>query len=215
MEASFKGETGARFQRTVSTLFLWRLYLALNHTTFLSAFHFLGTCQAINSPNPVVELRFLSTNRVASVCLARNSNRLLWSLQKCWRELFGRQWGENGHIVLFTPSSRYSFSGVRLPLTLVFSDGCLGTLCSFEMLQDCCRSRSLKDKLLLRLSVSCLSGSYGKDARVDTGFLMSTKPKEETNSAIALVSLYHFSSSKSLELWENCVSWRGNVPGSL
>lgn len=167
--------------------------VTLNHTTFLSAFHFLGTCQAINSPSPVVELGFLSTNRVAGVCLATDISWLGWSLQKCWCELFGRQWGENGHSVLFTPSSRYSFSRVRLPVNSVLSDG------SFEMPHDCCKSRSLKGKLSMRLSVMYVTAT-GKmlESRQDSSWAL--KPKEEWMvCAFALASPRHFSSSKSLE----------------
>lgn len=191
-----------RFQRTASALFSWQLYLALNHTAFLSALHFLGTCQAINNPSPVVELGFWARIGWQSVCLARDIHWLQWSLQKCWCELFGRQWGENGHTVQFTPSSRYSFSGVRHPFNHVLSDGCFRNLCSFEMSHDCCKSWSLKGKLLLRLSVMHVTARK-RCLSLDR---ISHEPRREWMvCVIAMASLHHFPSLKSLEQLENCV----------
>lgn len=122
---------------------------------------FPGDLPSDQQPQPCGRVGVLSTNRVTSVCLAIDIHWLLWSLQKCWCELFGRQWGENGHTVRFTPSSRYSFSGVRHLVNPVLSDGCFRNLCSFEMPHDCCKSWSLKGKLLLRLSAMHVTARKG------------------------------------------------------
>jgi hypothetical protein len=99
-----------------------------------------------------------STNSVAGVCLIKDISWLLWSLQKCWRKLFGRQWEKNGHTVLSTPSSRYSLSGVRLPVVLSCQIACFRGLCSFKIPHNCCWNWSPKGKLLLRFSVMYLCG---------------------------------------------------------
>lgn len=75
--------------------------------------------------------------------------------------------------MLFTPSSRYSFSGVRLLVNPVLSDGCFRKLCSFEMPHDCCTKGQTVAE-----GVSYECDSNRKDARVETGFLKNTKTKK-------------------------------------
>lgn len=89
--------------------------------------HYLPVCVAFpgDSPNSTQtqacgRFKVLSTNRVAGACLVIDIYWLWWSLRKCQCKLFRRQWRRNGRIVPSTPSSRYSSSGVSLPVVLSY-----------------------------------------------------------------------------------------------